>query len=169
MGIGKQSMEGIKSGPVVALAFALAVCTGPAAWADPPGGFEKGKGHERDAGPRENDRRSNEEHGARESHFQDRDHVAVREYFEEAQRGGRCPPGLAKKHDGCMPPGQAKRWHVGERLPRDVVFYDLPPSLVVRLTPPPMGYRYVRVDSDIVMLAVGTGLVAEAIEDLGRR
>jgi Ni/Co efflux regulator RcnB len=95
--------------------------------------------------------------------------MAVREYFDEDQRGGGCPPGLAKKHDGCMPPGQAKRWHVGERLPRDVVFYDLPPSLVVRLTPPPMGYRYVRVDSDIVMLAVGTGLVAEAIEDLGRR
>jgi hypothetical protein len=22
---------------------------------------------------------------------------------------GGCPPGLAKKHNGCMPPGQAKR------------------------------------------------------------
>ena len=29
-------------------------------------------------------------------------------------RGG-CPPGLAKKHNGCMPPGQAKRWGRGDR------------------------------------------------------
>ena len=29
-----------------------------------------------------------------------------------------CPPGLAKKHNGCLPPGQAKkRYDVGQRLP----------------------------------------------------
>ena len=26
-----------------------------------------------------------------------------------------CPPGLAKKHNGCMPPGQAKKWARGQR------------------------------------------------------
>jgi hypothetical protein len=32
-------------------------------------------------------------------------------------RGG-CPPGLAKKHNGCMPPGQAKKlYRVGQRFP----------------------------------------------------
>lgn len=162
-------MLSMKTSATLGLALATAISTSLPAWADPPGGFEKGKGHERGAEARENDRQSHKEHGERESHFQDRDRVAVREYFEESERGGRCPPGLAKKHDGCMPPGQAKHWHVGERLPRDVTFYDLPPSLVVKLTPPPVGYRYVRVDSDILMLAVGTGLVAAAIEDLGRR
>ena len=31
---------------------------------------------------------------------------------------GNCPPGLAKKHNGCLPPGQAKkRYDVGQRLP----------------------------------------------------
>ena len=31
---------------------------------------------------------------------------------------GGCPPGLAKKHNGCMPPGQAKkRYNVGQRFP----------------------------------------------------
>ena len=30
------------------------------------------------------------------------------------------------------------------------------------------GYRYVRVASDILMIAAGTGMVADAIEDLGR-
>jgi len=29
---------------------------------------------------------------------------------------GGCPPGLAKKHNGCMPPGQAKKmFRVGQR------------------------------------------------------
>ena len=31
---------------------------------------------------------------------------------------GHCPPGLAKKGNGCMPPGQAKKlYNVGQRLP----------------------------------------------------
>ena len=31
---------------------------------------------------------------------------------------GGCPPGLAKKHNGCMPPGQAKKlYNVGQRFP----------------------------------------------------
>lgn len=29
-------------------------------------------------------------------------------------RGG-CPPGLAKKHNGCMPPGQARKFARGQR------------------------------------------------------
>ena len=31
---------------------------------------------------------------------------------------GHCPPGLAKKNNGCLPPGQAKKlYNVGQRLP----------------------------------------------------
>jgi hypothetical protein len=31
---------------------------------------------------------------------------------------GGCPPGLAKKNNGCLPPGQAKKlYNVGQRLP----------------------------------------------------
>lgn len=30
---------------------------------------------------------------------------------------GGCPPGLAKKHNGCMPPGQAKKLLRGQRFP----------------------------------------------------
>jgi hypothetical protein len=34
--------------------------------------------------------------------------------------GRSCPPGLAKKHNGCLPPGQAKkRFARGQRLERD--------------------------------------------------
>ena len=33
---------------------------------------------------------------------------------------GRCPPGLAKKNNGCLPPGQAKKlYNVGQRYNRN--------------------------------------------------
>ena len=66
-----------------------------------------------------------------------------------------------------MPPGQAKKWNVGHPLPREVIFYDVPPPLVIRISPPPSGHRYVRVAGDILMIAIGTGMVVDAINDLG--
>ena len=98
--------------------------------------------------------------------FDDRQRVRVRDYYRDEFEGGHCPPGLAKKRNGCMPPGQAKKWRRGYPLPRDVVYYDLPPSLVVEIGVPPAGYKYVRVAADILMIAVGTGMVVDAIDDL---
>jgi len=103
-----------------------------------------------------------------QSHFGDRQHVIVRDYYAQEYRGGHCPPGLAKKNNGCMPPGQAKKWSKGRPLPRDVIYYDVPPALVVQFGRPPAGYRYVRVASDILLIAIGTGMVIDAIQDLGR-
>ncbi|WP_423140889.1 hypothetical protein ACOYW6_08450 [Parablastomonas sp. CN1-191] len=46
--------------------------------------------------------------------------------------GRHCPPGLAKKHNGCMPPGQARKMYYnrGERVPSDwrYVQYNTLPS-----------------------------------------
>ena len=100
-------------------------------------------------------------------HFEDRHRVIIREYYVAEYGSGRCPPGLAKKNNGCMPPGQAKKWRMGQPMPRDLVFYDVPPALVVRIGTPPPGYRYVRVAADILLIAVGTGMVIDAITDLG--
>ena len=44
----------------------------------------------------------------------------------------------------------------------------LPPALLGRLSPAPAGYQYVRVASDVLMLAVGTRMVTAAIADLSR-
>jgi hypothetical protein len=90
------------------------------------------------------------------------------EYYEPRFKAGKCPPGLAKKHNGCMPPGQAKKWRMGYPLPHDVVYYPVPNSVSVQIGLPPAGYKYVRVAADILMIAVGTGMVVDAIEDLGR-
>ncbi len=107
--------------------------------------------------------------GKQNKHFDKDKRAHVHGYYQEEFRGGNCPPGLAKKRNGCIPPGQAKKWRVGRPLPQDVVFYEVPPALVVRIGPPPSGHRYVRVAGDILLIAIGTRMVADAIIDLGRR
>ena len=91
----------------------------------------------------------------------------ARTYFVETRGRGKCPPGLAKKNNGCLPPGQAKkRYTVGHRLSERIVLVEPPPELVVRIGPPPDGYRYAVVDGDLLKLAVGTLLVVDAIDGL---
>jgi Protein of unknown function (DUF1236). len=89
-------------------------------------------------------------------------------YYGDRYRAGHCPPGLAKKRNGCMPPGLAKQWRIGYPLPRDVRYYDAPGDIVLRFGMPPEGHRYVRVAADILLIAVGTGMVVDALEDLNR-
>ena len=97
--------------------------------------------------------------------FADRDRDVVRTYRVDTFGRGNCPPGLAKKNRLCMPPGQyKKRYVVGQRLPTTVIGRPLPSVLVTRLGPVPAGYDYVEVDGDVLLLAVGTRLVADAIE-----
>lgn len=102
------------------------------------------------------------------AYFGDQQRVVIREYYGKQYKAGRCPPGLAKKNNGCMPPGQAKKWAMGQPLPRDVVFYPVPNAVLVQLGTPPAGHKYVRVASDILLIAVGTSMVVDAIQDLGR-
>jgi hypothetical protein len=47
---------------------------------------------------------------------------------------GQCPPGLAKRDDGCLPPGQAKKlYNVGQRYNRNFgnawTYNDIPQSM----------------------------------------
>ena len=99
-------------------------------------------------------------------YFGDKQRVVVRNYYGSEYKAGRCPPGLAKKNNGCMPPGQAKKYTVGQRLPSNVVYYAVPQRVVYQLGAPPSGYRYVRVASDILLLAIGTSMVVDAIQNL---
>lgn len=113
------------------------------------------------------ERKSQQYYAGGKQHFEQSQYAMVRDYYGEHYQGRRCPPGLAKKHNGCMPPGQAKKWELGRPLPRDVIYYSVPAPLVVQIGQPPFGHRYVRVAGDILMIAIGTGLVVDAIQDLG--
>jgi hypothetical protein len=84
---------------------------------------------------------------------------------------GGCPPGLAKKHNGCMPPGQAKKLYRGQRwqsgygdyyayrqIPYDIrQQYDLSPR-----------YRYYYDNGTLYAVNPRTMLIAQVISALLR-
>ena len=101
--------------------------------------------------------------------FEERDRQLARAYYGERYGHAKgCPPGLAKKNNGCLPPGQAKKYRLGEPLPAGVVLYPVPQRVMVQLPPAPAGHKYVRVAADILLIAVGTSMVVDAITDLTR-
>ena len=161
------SMRGNSWALVVALAGILAAVP---AIADNGGGKGDKRERREKADNHHNEQKGDRNHGSRRdnAHFDDRQRTIVHNYYGEQFRTGHCPPGLARKNNGCMPPGHAKRWSVGQPLPRAVIYYEVPAPVVVQLGPPPTGHRYVRVASDILLIALGTGMVIDAMQDLGR-
>lgn len=148
-------------------------------WAEKPEGVGQGKGGKQAQKERSQDKDGSGNKGGQQArpaaqdvrvgaYFGDQQRVVVRDYYSKQYSAGRCPPGLAKKNNGCMPPGQAKKWAVGQPLPRDVVFYPVPQSVVIQLGTPPAGHKYVRVASDILLIAIGSSMIVDAIQDLGR-
>ena len=146
--------------------------TGSPAFAEKQG---HGKGH------REHDKKERRQHDEHQEHHQRHDHdeehgsrryftdqhrVVIHNYYEDEHQHGRCPPGLKKKRNGCMPPGLARRWEIGHPLPQDVVYYELPSSVVIHLGAPPIGHRYVQVASDILLIAIGTRMVVDGLDGL---
>lgn len=97
-----------------------------------------------------------------------RDQTVIRQYYGQQFAAGRCPPGLAKKNNGCQPPGQAKKWSQGQPLPSGVPYYALPPDLLRQLLPPPPGYQYIRLADDVLLMASGTRMIIDAVRDIGR-
>ena len=125
--------------------------------------------HERHGKPQKDTYDDRERNGLRiELRFGDDSRRQVYDYYGTQARAGKCPPGLAKKGNGCLPPGQAKKWQMGRPLPGDLRYHELPRDLLMRLPPPPPQHRYVQVAGDILMIAVGTGMVVDAIEDILR-
>lgn len=101
-------------------------------------------------------------------HFPLKDRQLIYSYFGKQQHLGKCPPGLAKKNNGCLPPGQYKKWQKGKPLSRQVRYYELPRELRYQLSRLDDGYRYVRVDNDILLINLATHIVVDAIENILR-
>ena len=95
------------------------------------------------------------------------DRAIVYQYYRTEYSAGRCPPGLAKKGNGCLPPGQAKKlWVVGQPLPPAVVYEPVPRAVVQQLAPVPPGYDYVRVDNDVLLMDMTNRMVADVVNDI---
>jgi len=147
---------------IAVLMPALCAALASPAWADKD--KDKGKGHGRGNGPP----------GQTVIAPQpvrvivpDCDRTVVYTYYRTEFAAGRCPPGLARKGNGCLPPGQARKlWAVGQPLPPTVVYYPVPPVLVQQLAPVPPGYEYVQVDNDVLLMDMVNRMVADAIDGL---
>ena len=165
---------------------AAATLAGPALAEKPEwagGGKGKHEKHEKHDKHDKHDKHQGKHAEKRQGKHEGRHDVRVGGYFSDQQRqvvhttysqeygGGsarKCPPGLAKKNNGCMPPGQAKKYRLGQPLSSEVVYYPVPQPVLVQLPPAPAGHKYVRVAADILLIAVGSSMVIDAITDLGR-
>ncbi|GAB3476455.1 RcnB family protein [Polaromonas eurypsychrophila] len=101
------------------------------------------------------------------TYFNDQQRTVVRQYYvQNYSNGKKCPPGLAKKNNGCMPPGQARNWVVGQPIPRGVTTYSVPQPVILQLPPAPYGYRYTRIGGDIVLVQQQNNLIVDIIQGL---
>ena len=112
------------------LCLGIVLCTTPV--------VAKNDGHGRD-GDKERSRHSRDhdedEHGrsgAQGYHhsnhgIHDSDAYIIRKYLTDNHHR-RCPPGLAKKRNGCLPPGIAKKYAVGQVL-NDGIWSPVPEAL----------------------------------------
>ncbi|HEY0887304.1 MAG TPA: DUF1236 domain-containing protein [Ramlibacter sp.] len=168
---------------LIALALASALAAGPALAAKDKEGDGPGQGKHA-----EKQREKAEKRWAKERKHADKDRkqakrqvrdVPVGGYFSDQHRSHArdyytqhysnaksCPPGLAKKNNGCMPPGQAKKLAVGQPVPAGVTLYPVPRPVIVQLPPPPYGYRYARVGNDIVLVRNENQLIVDIIVGL---
>lgn len=101
------------------------------------------------------------------TYFNDQQRSYVREYYvQNYGNGKKCPPGLAKKHNGCLPPGQVRNWVVGQPLPRNITVYAVPQPVIRQLPPAPYGYRYVLIGGDVVLVQQQNNLIVDIIVGL---
>jgi len=101
--------------------------------------------------------------------FTDRDRAVVYNFYRS--QPVRCPPGLAKKGYGCVPPAQvvvvpSRVWVIGQPLPPAVPYRPLPPPLAAQLPPPTPPYDYVQVDNDVLLMDTSNRVIADMITDL---
>ena len=140
------------------------------------GGDKHGQKHEAKADKRADKQRDQAEKRAEKrerqeikhgGYFRDEHRDYVRQYYTQyyAEKH-RCPPGLAKKNNGCMPPGQARKWSVGQPVPAGVAVYAVPQPVIVHLPPAPYGYRYGRVGGDVVLIQIQGNVIVDIIHAL---
>jgi hypothetical protein len=85
---------------------------------------------------------------------------------------GGCPPGLAKKNNGCLPPGQAKKlYNVGQRWPGNYGYAwnynQIPDDLRTQYNFDPR-YRYYYGDGYVYRVDPATMLISQVVSAILR-
>jgi len=97
------------------------------------------------------------------ANYFDRDRRRILDRYYQTQYSSNCPPGLAKKNNGCMPPGQYKKWQRNQTLPRNVNYYDLPSSVYRDLGRTYDGQKVVGVGGDVLLIDTATRLILDVL------
>ena len=128
---------------------------------------QEAKEHKQEAKEHKKNMKREREEIKQGAYFNDQHRTVARQYYTQTYGDGRkCPPGLAKKNNGCMPPGQAGKWVVGQPIPRGVTVYSVPQPVMRQLPPAPVGYRYARVGDDIVLVQQQNNVIVDIIAGL---
>jgi len=95
-------------------------------------------------------------------------HTVVKARSGQRYGANGCPPGLAKKGNGCLPPGQARKlFNVGQRIPTGYGYYTPYTQIPVAyrdqygLTD---NYRYIYRDQSVYVVDPATSLVTRIID-----
>ena len=111
---------------LIALTAALALVSGPA-FADKPAWAGEGKNKHQGKKERAERSRENDQRGSGITFsFSNNDRRLVSDYYGTEVRRGKCPPGLAKKNNGCQPPGQAKNGSAANPCPKTSAITNYP-------------------------------------------
>lgn len=101
------------------------------------------------------------------AYFNDQHRAYARQYYSTTYKNGKkCPPGLAKKNNGCMPPGQVQNLVVGQPIPPNVKVYQVAQPVIRQLPPAPVGYRYELIGGDIVLVQQQSNIIVDIIKGL---
>ena len=99
-----------------------------------------------------------------------RDRDAAFAFYRDEIAAGRCPAPLVRRDKACGAPATmpTKPWRLDQPLPDGVKADAPPPGLIAKLSPSPAGHQYMRVDTDIIVIGLGTRNVAALVVDLSR-
>lgn len=99
-----------------------------------------------------------------------RDRDAAYAYYRDEIAAGRCPAPLVRKDKACAAPAPpaTRAWKLDQPLADGVKTDAPPPGLIAKLSPSPAGHQYMRIDTDIVIIGIGTRIVAALVVDLSR-
>ena len=99
----------------------------------------------------------------------ERDRQAVYAFYRDEIAAGRCPAPLVRRDKSChAPSASARAWKLDQPLPDSVKAEPPPAALIAKLSPSPAGYQYMRVDTDLLLVGIGTRIVTAHVADLGR-
>lgn len=90
----------------------------------------------------------------------DNDRIILNRYVEDRYRT--TYPREWSRHYYGYPP-TSRRYIVGYPLPNEVVYYSVPYEVRSRMRPVPIGYEYIRVDNDVLLMNVASKQIIDAI------